>query len=69
MSSASDSGVRNVLSVQGKQEKRSQVKTYDNRDRRTFMTVAPSFVMVCLPLPSTSNKSPPYGPRVLLIVD
>ena len=26
-------------------------------------------VMVCLPLPSTSNRSPPYGPRVLRIVD
>ena len=32
------------------------------------MTVAPSFVMVCLPFSSTSSKSPPYGPSVLLIV-
>ena len=34
----------------------------------TFMTVAPSFVMVCLPLASTSRRSPPYGPNVLRIV-
>ena len=34
----------------------------------TFMTVAPSLVIVCLPLASTINKSPPYGPSVLLIV-
>ena len=27
--------------------------------KRTFMTVAPSLVMVCLPLASTINKSPP----------
>jgi hypothetical protein len=26
---------------------------------RTFMTVAPSLVMVCLPFSSTINKSPP----------
>lgn len=30
----------------------------------TFITVAPSFVIVCLPFSSTINKSPPYGPRV-----
>jgi hypothetical protein len=34
----------------------------------TFITVAPSFVIVCLPFSSTSNKSPPYGPSVLRIV-
>lgn len=34
----------------------------------TFITVAPSFVIVCLPFASTSNKSPPYGPSVLRIV-
>lgn len=31
---------------------------------RTFMTVAPSLVIVCLPFSSTINRSPPYGPRV-----
>ena len=35
----------------------------------TFMTVAPSFVMVCLPFASTSSRSPPYGPKVLFMVD
>lgn len=34
----------------------------------TFITVAPSLVMVCLPLASTINRSPPYGPSVDLIV-
>ncbi len=34
----------------------------------TFITVAPSFVIVCLPLASTINRSPPYGPRVDLMV-
>ena len=29
------------------------------KQTRTFMTVAPSLVMVCLPFWSTSNKSPP----------
>ena len=33
------------------------------------MTVAPSLVMVVLPFSSTSSRSPPYGPRVLLMVD
>jgi hypothetical protein len=27
--------------------------------KRTFITVAPSFVMVCRPLASTSRRSPP----------
>jgi hypothetical protein len=36
--------------------------------RRTFITVAPSFVIVCLPFSSTINKSPPYGPKVGFIV-
>jgi hypothetical protein len=35
----------------------------------TFMTVAPSFVIVCLPFSSTISRSPPYGPSVPLIVD
>lgn len=35
----------------------------------TFITVAPSFVIVCRPLASTSRRSPPYGPSVLLTVD
>lgn len=35
---------------------------------RTFMTVAPSLVMVCWPFSSTINRSPPYGPRVGFIV-
>ena len=35
----------------------------------SFMTVAPSLVIVCLPFSSTSNKSPPYGPGVLFTVD
>lgn len=38
-------------------------------DYLTFITVAPSFVIVCFPLVSTSNRSPPYGPSVLFTVD
>ena len=34
----------------------------------TFITVAPSFVIVCLPLASTRSKSPPYGPNVDFMV-
>lgn len=37
--------------------------------RLTFITVAPSLVIVCLPFSSTSSRSPPYGPKVLLMVD
>jgi hypothetical protein len=36
--------------------------------RQTFITVAPSFVIVCLPFPSTNKRSPPYGPKVLRMV-
>ena len=36
--------------------------------RLAFMTVAPSLVIVCRPFVSTNSRSPPYGPRVLLIV-
>jgi len=38
------------------------------RDKLAFITVAPSFVIVCFPLASTNKRSPPYGPRVVLIV-
>jgi hypothetical protein len=35
---------------------------------RTFITVAPSFVIVCRPFASTISRSPPYGPSVGLTV-
>ena len=39
-----------------------------SRRAPTFITVAPSLVMVCLPFSSTMSRSPPYGPRVDLMV-
>jgi hypothetical protein len=41
----------------------------ESEPQPTFMTVAPSLVIVCLPFASTIKRSPPYGPSVLFMVD
>lgn len=60
-------GVNNVEEL-SHGELRDGKRRGSHRAVRTFITVAPSLVIVCRPFSSTIRRSPPYGPSVDLIV-